>query len=140
MVYEHGDPTNHGFWNPPCLGPWNQNVGSLCLCGLWGPDSRCSVLIPASCNQRPPPSGGRNFRKVTEAPSPARRGREEQNSCRAQIPFVNMRGHRKRWPVVRTYRPLTLAKTTATVMEQACRKPFNRLCVLKICPQANCLP
>ena len=30
------DPTNPGFWNPPCLGPQNQHVGSLRLCGLWG--------------------------------------------------------------------------------------------------------
>ena len=22
------DPINHGVWNPPCLGPYNQNVGS----------------------------------------------------------------------------------------------------------------
>ena len=35
--HKHRDPTNHAFWNPPCLGPWNQNVGALCSCGLWGP-------------------------------------------------------------------------------------------------------
>ena len=23
--------------HPPCLGPYNQMVGSVCLCGLWGP-------------------------------------------------------------------------------------------------------
>ena len=28
------DPTNHGFWN--VLGPFSH-VGSLCVCGLWGP-------------------------------------------------------------------------------------------------------
>ena len=26
----------HGFWNPPCLGPWSQNVGSSCFCGPSG--------------------------------------------------------------------------------------------------------
>ena len=32
------DPANfHDFRHPPCIGPWNQNVGSLCLCGLLGP-------------------------------------------------------------------------------------------------------
>ena len=35
--YKHKDPTNHGFWYPPYTGPWNQNVRSLCLCGLFGP-------------------------------------------------------------------------------------------------------
>ena len=30
------DPTNHGFWNPAPPGPQDQNLGSLCLCGLWG--------------------------------------------------------------------------------------------------------
>ena len=25
------------FWYPPCSGPWNQNVRSLCLCGPWAP-------------------------------------------------------------------------------------------------------
>ena len=37
MVYEHKDPTNHGLWNSPHLGPWSQKVGSVCLHGLWGP-------------------------------------------------------------------------------------------------------
>ena len=36
MAYEDKDPTNHGFWNPRCLGPWNKKGGSLCLCGLLG--------------------------------------------------------------------------------------------------------
>ena len=35
--HKQEDPTNHGFWNPPCLGPLSQNVNSLCLCGLLGP-------------------------------------------------------------------------------------------------------
>ena len=38
--HEHKDPTNHGFWYPPIysyIGPWKQNVGSLCFCGVWGP-------------------------------------------------------------------------------------------------------
>ena len=36
--HKHEDHTNHGFWIAPCLAaPWNQNVGSLWLCGLWGP-------------------------------------------------------------------------------------------------------
>ena len=34
--HKHKDPRNQGVWNPPCLGPWNQNVGSLCVFGLWG--------------------------------------------------------------------------------------------------------
>ena len=33
------DPTDHGFWYPPSIGPCNQNVGSLCSCGLLGPYS-----------------------------------------------------------------------------------------------------
>ena len=33
----HKDPTNHDFWYAPDLEPWNQNVRSLCLCGLLGP-------------------------------------------------------------------------------------------------------
>ena len=28
---EHGDPTNHAFWNPSRLGPLNQDVGSWFL-------------------------------------------------------------------------------------------------------------
>ena len=37
MVYRHKDPTNHTFWNPPCLGPENPHVGSLYACTLsWG--------------------------------------------------------------------------------------------------------
>ena len=32
--HEQKDPLNQGFWNPLCLGPWKQNLGSLCLCGL----------------------------------------------------------------------------------------------------------
>ena len=36
---EHEDPTSHGFCNLSWLGPTSQNVGSLCLCGLWDPNS-----------------------------------------------------------------------------------------------------
>ena len=31
------DPTKHDFWNHPQIGPYSQDVGSLCLCGLLGP-------------------------------------------------------------------------------------------------------
>ena len=31
----------HGFWNTPCLGPYKQKVGSLCLCGPLGPTYSC---------------------------------------------------------------------------------------------------
>ena len=34
--YEHKDPAIYVFCNTPCLGLWNQNVGSLCSCDLWG--------------------------------------------------------------------------------------------------------
>ena len=34
--HEHKDPTSHDFWYPPSLGPWNQNVRSLCLSVLLG--------------------------------------------------------------------------------------------------------
>ena len=34
--HEHKDPTKQYFWYPPHIGPWNQNVRSFCLCGLWG--------------------------------------------------------------------------------------------------------
>ena len=37
MVSKHEDPARHDFWYPPSTGPWNQNVTSLCLCGLSGP-------------------------------------------------------------------------------------------------------
>ena len=42
MVYSiwygvHKDPTKHDFWHLPYIGPWNQNVRSLCLCGVLGP-------------------------------------------------------------------------------------------------------
>ena len=33
---KHEDPTQQYFWYPPCIGPWNQSVRSLCLCGLLG--------------------------------------------------------------------------------------------------------
>ena len=34
--HKQKDPTNHGFWNPPRLWPGSKNVGSLCLCDLFG--------------------------------------------------------------------------------------------------------
>ena len=42
MVYgiwykRYTDPTHQSFWNTYCFGPWSQNVGSLCICGLSGP-------------------------------------------------------------------------------------------------------
>ena len=43
--HKHQDPTNHDFWNPPHIGPWKQNVRSLCLCGLLGPDTRSPILL-----------------------------------------------------------------------------------------------
>ena len=36
------DPTNYGFWKPPCLRPKNQNLGSPSSCGLWGP---CNIWL-----------------------------------------------------------------------------------------------
>ena len=35
--HKHEDPTKDSLRNPPCLRPVNQNAGSACLCGLWGP-------------------------------------------------------------------------------------------------------
>ena len=32
----HEDPTKNGFWNRPSLGPWNQDVGSVCLSEIGG--------------------------------------------------------------------------------------------------------
>ena len=29
--HKHKDPTRHDFSFPPCIGPWNQTVRSLCL-------------------------------------------------------------------------------------------------------------
>ena len=43
--HRHKDPTNHGLWNAPYLFPWNQNVGSLRLCGLcWAPQAGTCFL------------------------------------------------------------------------------------------------
>ena len=33
--HNHEDPTNHRFWNFPCLGLERQR--SVCLCSIWGP-------------------------------------------------------------------------------------------------------
>ena len=35
-TYISGSYKNIGYCYPPCLGPWSQNAGSLCLCGLRG--------------------------------------------------------------------------------------------------------
>ena len=35
-AHKRRDPTNHGFWYPPCNGTESQNIGSLSLCSLWG--------------------------------------------------------------------------------------------------------
>ena len=35
--HKHKDPTDHGFWNPRCLGPKNQTAGSFCLYGSLAP-------------------------------------------------------------------------------------------------------
>ena len=34
---EHENLARHAFWYPPYVWPWNQNLRSLCLCGLWVP-------------------------------------------------------------------------------------------------------
>ena len=34
--HKHNDPIKHEFWYPPCVGPWNQNVRSFCLCRMLG--------------------------------------------------------------------------------------------------------
>ena len=47
------DPTKPRFWYPPYIGPWNQNVRSLCLCGLLGPYCRTinpGGLFMSSCS------------------------------------------------------------------------------------------
>ena len=46
MVYKDEDPTNHDFWHRMLLmlGPWNQNVRSLCLCDPLGP-YRCRKAL-----------------------------------------------------------------------------------------------
>ena len=35
--HKHKDRTKHDFWYAPHTRTWNQNVRSLCLCGLVGP-------------------------------------------------------------------------------------------------------
>ena len=37
ILLEPEDPTNNNLWNARSVGPWNENAGSLCLCGLLGP-------------------------------------------------------------------------------------------------------
>ena len=36
--HKHKDPANQCFKNPRFIRPGNQNTGSLCLCGLLGPE------------------------------------------------------------------------------------------------------
>ena len=35
-LHKHKDPTKQYIGDSPCIGPLNQNVTSLCLCGLLG--------------------------------------------------------------------------------------------------------
>ena len=42
------DLKSHGFWNPCCLGPWNQSDRSLCLHGPWGPHTGSWLLAKAA--------------------------------------------------------------------------------------------
>ena len=34
--HDYKDPTKHDFWHSPGIGPWNQMVRSLRVCGFWG--------------------------------------------------------------------------------------------------------
>ena len=71
MTYKHKDPTNHGFWNPPRLGPSSQrisvfmpslgapNLGSWALReGSGGGHSKAPLGSP-SCRRRPSPDSQR---------------------------------------------------------------------------------
>ena len=53
MVNYHKDSTKQEFWCPLYIGPWNQNVRSLCLCTLLGP-SPTPPGIPSSQYLRSP--------------------------------------------------------------------------------------
>ena len=71
--HRHQDPTNHDL---PCIGPWNQNVRSSCLRGLWaflmaheafsGPALFCNVQRIAA------PTLGKAL--MLESPGPRLRG------------------------------------------------------------------
>ena len=37
--HKHEHPTNYGFWNPPYVVPWDQDVRSLYLCNFPGAPS-----------------------------------------------------------------------------------------------------
>ena len=57
-MYAHKDAKNHGFWNPPCLGPKNQTVASLGQAGSVAPYELRSISLvspndmdPASIHQ-----------------------------------------------------------------------------------------
>ena len=65
--HKHRDPTNHAFWYPPYIGPWNQNVlmfmwsfGALCLWvsiasqGVRDPPARIQKVDPAILDCRTP--------------------------------------------------------------------------------------
>ena len=58
--FKHEERKNHGFWNASCLGPLNQNEGSLCLCSLWAPKSLSNgcrsgawSLLRTACGRAP---------------------------------------------------------------------------------------
>ena len=73
---KHKDPTNHDFWYPPCIGPWDQTVRSLCLCGPLGPWYKVmqdfSSTVPClfsgrgAVNYQPPPATSRGLQGVPE--------------------------------------------------------------------------
>ena len=48
-THEQKDPINYGFRNHHCLGLWNHNVGSLCLCGPWGPRYGTKYVCKYAC-------------------------------------------------------------------------------------------
>ena len=45
---KHKDLTKHDSWYPPHIVPWNQNLRSLCLCGLLGPYISAEYFLTAS--------------------------------------------------------------------------------------------
>ena len=52
--HKHKDPTNHDFWYPPYLGPWNQNVSSYVYSGalLRTQEPSCAVEQLRSAAER----------------------------------------------------------------------------------------
>ena len=72
--HKHKDPTNHGFWYPPYIGPWNQNVRSSCLGGLLGPYDKnvalhCSILHKALHPDQSWPGKGSSLNLVLDGQS-----------------------------------------------------------------------